>query len=327
MKKTIQIILLFLLTFTTSILFTKSVYATEITVNDVITYMESNNLFKQEDYFNLFGHILNGNDEYKITEFKYTIDTTSTNININVTLNDETTGSITKTTTLTYNDNVITYNNPNPVDSLESRIDTILLIELMYSIGGARGYNELVLVNWMNQIDLKNSTDPDGIDSIVETVKYDYEINGQKLNYTVDIPTSYTIRINELTDTIPANDYVKLTDVKKTDSTITIRLFADGNLSKECELYRLNNNNKFEKIATVSCNNGEYTDEKLKDNETYTYQATIKNEIVCSDNLVTKTNEVPNTGITLRIEILIIAIIVSIGLYFLTRKYNTLKKV
>ena len=41
------------------------------------------------------------------------------------------------------------------------------------------------------KIDLKNSTDPDGIDSIVETVKYDYEINGQKTTVKMPKPWNY----------------------------------------------------------------------------------------------------------------------------------------
>ena len=325
MKKIIKILLI-IISIITMLVTTSKVEAENITTDQVITFMQSNNLFEDEEYFRLFGVILNGDNEYDITSFKYTIEKNASDISIDVTLNDKNSGEIKRSTILAYTNDTISYTNPRSKDTLESRIDTILLTQIMYSIGGARGYNKNTIINWMNQVDLNNTVSSDGIDSEVEKVKFNYTINSKKQTYTLDVPKNYTIRINEITNTVPKNDYITITETKKSISSITLRVFADGNLGEECELYR-SNNGKFEKIATVSCNNGEYTDENLKDNTEYTYQATIKNKIVCSDNRIVKTSEVPPTGGATYLVVLSILLSGSIGLLILFKKRNPLKKV
>ena len=62
-------------------------------------------------------------------------------------------------------------------------------------------------------------------------------------------------------------------------------------------------------------------------NTEYTYQATIKNKIVCSDNRIVKTNEVPPTGGATYLIVLTVLLSVSTGLLVLFKKRNPLKKV
>lgn len=326
MKKILKTLLLILLPFITILMTTKVVSAENITVDDVLTFMQSNNIFEDEEYFRLFGMILNGNDEYNITEFKYTIEKNASDFSVDVTLTDKDHGQINRSTIFTYTTDTISYTNPREKDTLESRIDTILLNQIIYSVGGARGYNKLALINWMNQVDLKNTISSDGIDSITEEVKYKYTKNNTNYTYILDVPTSYTIRINELIGTIPTSDYVKIKEEKKTISSITLSLYAEGHTDEECEIYR-QNDGKYEKIATVSCNNGVFTDNNLKDDTKYTYQATIQNKIVCSDTKEVTTEAVPPTGAA-AILVPLLILFVTTGAFFLRyRKYNVLKKV
>ena len=214
MKKISKTILL-ILSIITILMTTSKVEAENITTDQVINFMQSNNLFEDEEYFRLFGVILNGDNEYDITSFKYTIEKNASDISIDVTLNDKNTGEIKRSTILAYTNDTISYTNPRSKDTLESRIDTILLTQIMYSIGGARGYNKNTIINWMNQVNLNNSVSSDGIDSEVEKVKFNYEINSKKQVYTLDVPKNYTIRINEITNTVPKNDYITITEKKK----------------------------------------------------------------------------------------------------------------
>ena len=214
MKKISKTILL-ILSIITILMTTSKVEAENITTDQVITFMQSNNLFEDEEYFRLFGVILNGDNEYDITSFKYTIEKNASDISIDVTLNDKNTGEIKRSTILAYTNDTISYTNPRSKDTLESRIDTILLTQIMYSIGGARGYNKNTIINWMNQVNINNSVTSDGIDSEVEKVKFNYEINTKKQVYTLDVPKNYTIRINEITNTVPKNDYITITEKKK----------------------------------------------------------------------------------------------------------------
>lgn len=303
------------------------VNAEDITSTEVITYMKDNNIFAEKEYFSLFGRILNGNDEYNIDQFTYTLKQEDSKVTINVSLNDKDKGNITYETTLNINENQISYTNNNEIDSLESRIDTILFTELVYSIGGARGYNKDVLVNWMNQIDLDNLTNESGIEATIEKVKYTYQAGEAKYDYTVNIPKQYTIDINKLTQNIPVTDYVQIKELKKSVSSITLSVYAEGHLNEECDIYRLNDNQKYEKVGTTSCNNGEFTDKNLKDNTTYTYQAAIKNEINCSDTKKITTDEIPLTGATICIGILLILSAIGIILFIVYKKYNLYKKV
>ncbi len=332
MKKTKKLttMLLFIIT---AFMVKTVVYAEDITIENVITYMGEHNLLNDEEYFNIFGKVLNGNDEYNITSFDYIIKSTENTIEIKTTLTDKEKGEIENTTILDYQENTITYSNPNEIDSLESRIDTLLFTQLMYSIGGARGYNESLLVNWMNQIDLEKLKEEDGITSKVEKVSIKYEENNKKYNYILTVPQSYSIKINEVTDNIPASDYVKITEVKKDTSSIKISVYAEGHEDERCEIFRLNKDNKFEKVSVVSCNNGEYSDNNLEEDVTYTYQANIEDRIVCSDTKEIKTDKTPQpplppvTGAVVSIAVLIGAGLIGTSIYFLSKKYNLIKKV
>ena len=102
------------------------VNAEDITIDNVITHMQNNNLLAEKEYFQLFGRILNGNNEYDIDSFEYTITKEENVITIKVNLNDKKEGKIEKETVLNIVDNKITYTNQNEKESLESRIDTIL---------------------------------------------------------------------------------------------------------------------------------------------------------------------------------------------------------
>ena len=69
MKKISKTILL-ILSIITILMTTSKVEAENITTDQVITFMQSNNLFEDEEYFRLFGVILNGDNDYDITSFK-----------------------------------------------------------------------------------------------------------------------------------------------------------------------------------------------------------------------------------------------------------------
>lgn len=302
-----------------------NVKAEELTTSDVLSFMQENNLLDEEENFSLFGRILNGNDEYDIDKFTYTIESTDDKATIKVSLNDKEKGSIEKETIINLTPNQISYTNPNEIDSLESRIDTILFTQIIYSIGGARGYNKDILINWMNQINL-NQEDA-GLTSQTEQIKYSYKVNDGLYNYFVNVPKSYTIDINELTDNIPVTDYISIKEIKKDVSSITLSVYSENHLNDECDIYRLNDQNQYEKVGTTSCNNGEFTDKNLKDNTTYTYQATIKDEINCSDTKTITTDEIPLTGTTICLSILGGLIILGLILVILSKKYNLFKKV
>ncbi|MGN1371029.1 MAG: hypothetical protein ACI4XM_01935 [Candidatus Coprovivens sp.] len=303
------------------------VIADDITINKVILYMEDNNLFEDKEYFQLFGRILNGDNEYDIDKFEYTIYKEDEQITFYVKLNDKNNGIIEQETTMTVTDNQITYINTNDIKSLESRVDTILFIQIIYSIGGARGYNKLCLVNWMNQIDLDNLTIESGIVGETEKLKYSYQVDNSTFDYYINIPKQYTIDINKITDNIPVSNYIVIKEVKKEVTSITLSVYAEEHLDEQCEIYRLNNNEVYEKVGTTSCNNGEFTDNNLKENTTYTYQATIKDKITCSDTKKITTEKVPSTGSNIALYCLGFLTILSTILYTLYKKFNLFRKV
>ncbi|HAB66021.1 MAG TPA: hypothetical protein DCE23_01505, partial [Firmicutes bacterium] len=139
-----------------------------------ITFMKDNNILDTQEYFKIFGKILNGNDnEYDIDSFKYDITSTEDKINIKVTLNDKKTQNIEKDIVLNIQDNKISYTNTNTPESLDSRVATIILNELIYSIGGARKYDKDILVDWMNQININGTLEDDGIIASTKKVKYE----------------------------------------------------------------------------------------------------------------------------------------------------------
>lgn len=81
-------------------------------------------------------------------------------------------------------DSKISYTNKFEVDSLESRVLTFIFNQLIYSVGGARGYNKDYIVEWMNQIDLNKSTiEEDGVDCSFEPVFYTLNKDGTNFEY------------------------------------------------------------------------------------------------------------------------------------------------
>lgn len=50
-----------------------TVKADNIKVDDVINYMNDNNIFTEKDYFPLFGRVLNGNNENDINKIEYKV--------------------------------------------------------------------------------------------------------------------------------------------------------------------------------------------------------------------------------------------------------------
>lgn len=304
-----------------------TVKADNIKVDDVINYMNDNNIFTEKDYFQLFGRVLNGNNENDINKIEYKVTKEDDKAIVKVTLNDTKQGKLEKETILTITENEISYTNQYAADTLESRIDTILFTQIVYSIGGARGYNKEVLVNWMNQIDLENLTEESGITSTTEKVKYTYQVGEATYDYTINVPKQYTIDINKLTTNIPVSDYVQIKEVGKSVSSITLSIYAENHLDEECDVYRLNKDSKYEKIGTTSCNNGEIADIDLDDNTTYTYQASVKDKINCSDTKAITTDEIPTTGASIFLGGFIALGIFSIILYIVQKRYNVIKKV
>lgn len=310
-----------------SILSINKVYASEIILEDVIAYMQENNILEDEEYFYMFGRMLNGENEYHIDSFKYTITREDEKINVNVTLHDKEEGSIEKTTVLTTEDGLIKYTNKNEKESLESRIDAVIFSQLIYSIGGARGYEKDSLINWMNQIDLKKVTAADGIDVAFDTVQYEIKEEGRTYEYEVSVPKSYTVDVNKVTNNIPASNKVEIKNVEPGISSVTMNIFSENHRDEMCNVYRKNKANQYELVGTVSCNNGEFTDIKLKDEETYYYQATLADKVMCSPDTEVTTLKSPATGAFFPIIGFITLIIVGAALYQANKEHKLFKKI
>lgn len=309
------------------ILENSQVKAMDLNVDDVISFMQENNILDNSEYFYMFGKMLNGSDDYDINSFKYTISIEGNNININVTLIDTKEGQIEKNSTLTINDNLISYTNNNDIDSLDSRVDAVIFSQLIYSIGGARGYNKDSLIDWMNQIDLNTITIDEGIDCIFENVKYNIKQDNRTYEYEVSIPKSYTININKITEQIPSSDIVEIQNIEPGISTISMTIFSQNHSDEICNIYRKNNDNNYELVGKVSCNNGEFMDNNLKESTTYYYQATIEDKIMCSSETKITTEKSPKTGTFAPIISLLILIIIGIVLYTINKKNILFKKI
>lgn len=328
MKSSLKFLLTFVfITFIFNILCISGVQASEIIAENAISFMKDNNILEDDEYFYMFGKMLNGNDDYDIDSFKYNISIEESNINIDVTLNDKKSGSIERTTTLTLEDGLIKYVNNNEVDSLESRIDTVILSQLIYSIGGARGYEKDILFDWMNQIDLKKVNADAGIDLAYEVVKYEIEQEGRTYEYEVSVPKSYTIDVNKVTEEIPEKDTVEIKEVEPGISSVSMMIYAENHSGEMCNVYRRDKNSQFELVGTVSCNNGQFTDIKLKDETVYYYTAAIENKVMCSPETEVTTLKSPVTGAFIPVIGFLVLVTLGAALYKAYKDNKLFKKI
>lgn len=65
------------------------VSAKDITVDDVVTYMNGNSIFNEQDYAKLFGNMFNGSGEYDITKFSYTVSREEDTLKVKVYLENQ----------------------------------------------------------------------------------------------------------------------------------------------------------------------------------------------------------------------------------------------
>ena len=272
------------------------VYAKEISVDNVIAYMKDNNVLKDDEYFYMFGRMLNGNGEYNITDFSYKIFKENNEIFVFVTLNDKKMGKIQKNVNFVIENNLIKFTNKFDKNSLDSRVATVIFNQLIYSIGGVRGYNKDIIVNWMNEINLDNKT-VEGITGTYEKVRYSFKENSTKYEYEINVPLEFEIDINKISDKIPDNLTVKIHDIKEDFSSVSMKVLAKNQTDKMCIIYRKNENGQYEKVGRVSCNNGKFVDRDLKEKTTYYYQAVIEDQIMCANDVKITTTESPNTGV------------------------------
>lgn len=303
------------------------VEASEINIDKVISFMENNNILDDSDYFYMFGKMLNGNGEYDIKSFKYKVEKEYNSIIIKTTLKDAKKGDIVTSTTITIEDNLINYVNNNDVNSLESRVDTLLFSQIIYSVGGARGYDKDILVNWLNQIDLSTITLEEGIYCSFRNVKYNIKDKGRTYEYEVSVPLAYTIDINKITKEMPDNYNVEIKNIKAGITDISMSVYAKNHTNEMCEIYRKNDNNKFQFITKVSCNNGKFRDKDLKEETTYSYQAIVENKIMCAKETKITTGKAPATGFLPKIGSILFLIILGIAVFKLNKKYSLFKRI
>ena len=305
----------------------KVVNAADITIDDVVSYMKENNILDNSDYSYMFGRMFNS-EEYDIESISYTVKKEDNKITIDTILKDKNVGEINKTFDFNIEDNLITYTNDSDVNSLESRISAFLFSELIYSVGGARGYQKDIIVDWMNQIDLTSITLEDGIEWTYEKITYTDEKNDSVYKYEINIPKTFKVDILKLTANMPSNALVKIHDIKTDFTSISMSVYADGHLDEMCTIYRRNDdNNDYIKVGTVSCNNGVFTDNNLTDATTYHYQSTVENVIMCSDDVEITTETIPETGAFITIGSIIILIILEIVLCLIYRKHRIIQKI
>lgn len=333
MKK-LNKILFYLLFFLMLCLINTKVSAFATTVENVILYMQKNNLMNDEEYFKIFGKMLDGNDSEGNTfeSFRYSVIPSGKEIRIIADLGSKNQGkTITYETALTYDGDNIYYTNKNEkMDSLGSRVDALILTELLYSIGGARGYKPEVIVDWMNQIDLKKVTEEQGIKIDYEDVKFEKSEGNKKYTYTVTIPKSYTIDIGKITDTIPTiiDKKVEIKDIVPGMNEIKMTVNSNNFPGEQCNIYRKSDDGtKYQLVGTVSCQNGEFTDSKLKDDTTYTYQATLSNEIDCADDVEITTQKAPDTGGNFIFEIMTSLLLIGLLLLCYYKKHTKFRRI
>lgn len=316
----------FIVIFLLLIININNVKAQDISIDNVIDYMNANNILDDKEYFYLFGDILNINEDYNIIKLTYNVRKENNNINITLNLEDQNLGLITKNINLNIENNLIIYTNNYDINSLESRLGTIIFNELIYAVGIAREYNKDLIINWMNQIDLNKITIDKGL-------KFDYEVitktikkDNNTFNYEICIPKYFAVDINKLTDNIPDNIEVELKPLSVDSNTVKIQVLAKSHLDKMCVIYR-KNGNEYEKVGKVSCNKGEFTDYDLKEKTTYHYEAIIEDLIMCPNIIDITTTDVPPTGKSAIISIGGIILLISLIIIFNIHHKNKMYKI
>lgn len=339
------VLLLFLLFVLLKINF---VFAKEVTVDDVVAYMNANNILDDQEYARLFGSMFNGKYEYDITKLSYTVSKEEESLKINVSLEnqkeeekepapeDQPTDKteqqsevIEKEFIFTIaEDSKISYTSEFNVDSLESRILTYLFNQLIYSVGGARGYNKEYLVEWMNQIDLNKSTIEEGLDCSFEPVFYTISKNGTDYEYEFSMIKQFTININTLTDQIPELIKAEINDVKASFTDISFTVNVKNHADDICNVYRRTDDNpKLVKVGQVRCNNETFIDKNVEGEKKYYYQASVAGIIMCSDEVEAQLEALPLTGSFISISSILVLIFIEIFIWVKYKKFNKVKKV
>jgi len=304
-----------------------SIKAKDITIDEVIDFMNNNNILEDNDYFYMFGKMLKGNEDYDVTDFSYVVSKNSNDINIKVTLTDNNSNKIENRLLFSVNGNVISYTNTNEVDSLESRIATVMLSQLIYSIGGARGYSKDLLIDWMNQIDLNTVTEEDGINWTYENVIYKISQNNRNYEYEVAVPKNFSVDINKITEKMPNGKKVSVNNIVSGTNSISMSILAPDHLDEMCIVYRRNDKSQYEKVGQVSCDNGFFIDENLKAETTYYYQVTIGDMIMCATDIEIATEKIPITGTFIGIGTCVVLTIIGVSCYMIYKKKSLFRKI
>ena len=339
MKRYSKFIIILFITF---ILFGfKVVKAEDITIDDVVSYMNDNSIFDDQDYYKLFGTMFNGKDEYDITKISYEVTKEPTNpeeeepktfnLRITVGLDDaKAEQPIEKEYTLGItDDNTITFTSTYDNNSLDARIMTFLFDEIIYSVGGARGYNKEYLVEWMNQIDLNRVTlEDDGIDCTFEHVYYTITKDNKDYEYDLTILKNFTININTITKEIPEIIAAEIHEVKASYTDISMKIYVKDHPDDICYVYRREENEKeYKKIGQVRCNDEEFIDKDVEIGKTYHYQASIEGVIMCSQDVEATLEELPLTGAFVSIGSIITLIVLELLIFMAYKKFRKVQRI
>lgn len=312
---------------------------TTVSIDDVLVYMSDQNIYSFDSYLNSFGKILNGNKEYDMESMRYDITKDKNTFTIKTYVIDKISDTlIESSTTFNYTDTTISYTNTHPSNSLESRIDSLLLTEIMHSIGAMKGIPSKLLIDWMNQIPLESGTlAKDGFEGTFEKITYKTEINNKEYTYITNVPRSYQIDINKLTNEMPESTDVYISFQDSTTSKVKLYVSTKEETTKKCNVYKKNNKtNEFNLLDTVDCNGSTIEDKNLESGTTYTYQVKFADEIMCGTEVTATTKTpiipeiIPDTGnfFTPKFFILTaIAITGSITLYILYIKKSKMYKI
>ena len=307
------------------------VLAKDITVDEVISYMNQNSIFDDAEYNRLFSTMFNGEDEYEMGSLKYIVTKESdTTLKVKVDFEDKKTSTIEKEFTLTLaNNSQISYTNTNESKSLESRLLTFIFNEIIYSVGGARGYNKDYLFDWMNQIDLENATlEDDGVVYNFEQIFYTIDHDGTNYEYEFDVPKNFSIDINKITNEIPELITAEIHDINPGFTDISMKIFVQNHTDELCNVYRREDGeNDYQKIAQVRCNDEEFVDKDVEVGKTYYYKATVDGVIMCSDEVEASLEVLPLTGAFLSIGSILALIIIELFICKYYKKFKKLRKV
>lgn len=338
MRKFYRFIIFLFITF---ILFDfKVVMAADITIDDVVDYMNKNSIFDDSEYYDLFGDMFDREEENDITKITYEVtkepisaeeeEPTSYNLKIKVNLEDALKEEpIEKEYVLNITeDNKISYTSSYDTNSLGARVMTFLFNEIIYSVGGARGYNKDYLVEWMNQIDLNKTTIEEGIECNFESVFYTVNKNGIDYEYELNIFKNFTIDINAITKEIPEIIATEIHEVKPSYTDISLKFYVKNHTDDLCIVYRREESEtEYRKIGQVRCNDEEFIDSNVESGKTYYYQATIEGVIMCSEEVKASLEELPLTGAFLSVGSIIALIILEVIIFKAYKKYKKVQRI